>query len=188
MCPTQDSSTPFPRLAVNQSATFMSIDKIYLVGFMGAGKTTLATTLSSKLGWQTKDTDELVERREGMTVADIFSKRGELYFRAVEHTILSEVVSIRHAVVATGGGTYADPTNRLIIDRDGVSIWLDVSLKRATERLPDDGLRPLAHDHSRMEKLFHTRQASYRHAQIRLDAEHASADELSHQIVDRLSA
>jgi shikimate kinase len=164
----------------------VSIDKIYLVGFMGAGKSTLATALSAKLGWQTKDIDQLIESREGMTVADVFSKRGEPYFRAVEHTILSQIVSIRRAVVATGGGTYANLTNRLIIDRDGVSIWLDVSLKRAAERLPDNGLRPLASDRSRMEQLFHARQASYRHAQIRLDAEHASAVELSNQIIDLL--
>ncbi|MEE2790919.1 MAG: shikimate kinase [Acidobacteriota bacterium] len=164
----------------------MLVDKIYLVGFMGAGKTTLATALSTRLGWQTQDIDKLVEIQEGMPVADIFSERGEPYFRAVEHTILSEIVSIRQAVVATGGGTYANPANRLIIDRDGVSIWLDVSLKRVTERLPDDGLRPLANDRSKMERLFHARQAAYRHAQIRVDAEHASAAELSDQIVEWL--
>mgnify|MGYP001185263282 FL=1 len=161
----------------------MPVDKIYLIGFMGAGKSSVATALGTQLGWQVADIDRLVEERERMTVAQIFSRRGESYFRTVEQAVLSELVSIRHAVVATGGGTYVTQANRLAIDRDGVSIWLDVSLRRATERLPNDGLRPLARDRSEMERLFCSRQTAYRHAQVRIDAERASVDELTDQIL-----
>lgn len=164
----------------------MPVDKIYLVGFMGAGKSSVATALGTQLGWQVADIDKLVEERERMTVAQIFSRRGEPYFRTVEQAVLSELVSIRHAVVATGGGTYVTHTNRLAIDRDGVSIWLDVSLRRATERLPNDGLRPLAGDRSEIKRLFCSRQTAYRHAQVRLDAERASVDELTNQILEWL--
>ena len=164
----------------------MPVDKIYLVGFMGAGKSSVATALGTQLGWQVADIDKLVEERERMTVAQVFSRRGEPYFRTVEQAVLSELVSIRHAVVATGGGTYVTHTNRLAIDRDGVSIWLDVSLNRVIERLPTDGRRPLAADLPGMEQLFHTRQSAYRHAHMRLDVEGASTGELVERIVDWL--
>ena len=164
----------------------MRSDKIYLVGFMGAGKSSVAAALGAKLGWRVEDIDELVERREGMAVADIFARRGEAYFRRVERAVLAAQVPVRHAVVATGGGTYADPANRALIDADGVSIWLDVSLMRVIERLPGDGRRPLAADRAGMERLFRRRRAAYRRAHVRLDAGTASIGEIAERIVDRL--
>ena len=164
----------------------MLADKVYLVGFMCSGKSTVAASLANRLEWQVHDIDTLVEKREGISISEIFSQRGEPYFRSVEQTILSEVVALRGAVVATGGGTYVDDANRQSIDEDGVSIWLDVSLKQVTERLPDNGHRPLAGDLSKMEQLFYSRQAAYRRARLHLDAEIGSADELSEQIFDWL--
>ena len=164
----------------------MRSDKIYLVGFMGAGKSSVAAALGAKLGWRVEDIDDLVERREGMAVADIFSRRGEAYFRRIERTVLAAQVPVRHAVVATGGGTYADPANRALIDADGVSIWLDVSLMRVIERLPSDGRRPLAADRAGMERLFRRRQAAYRRAHVRLDAGAAPVGEIAERIIDRL--
>ena len=99
----------------------MLADKVYLVGFMCSGKSTVAASLANRLGWQVHDIDTLIEKREGMSIAEIFSQHGELYFRSVERDILSEVVAFRDAVVATGGGTYVDDANRQIIDKDGVS-------------------------------------------------------------------
>ena len=89
-------------------------------------------------------------------------------------------------VIATGGGTYADGDNRALINRDGISIWLDVSWKQVIERLPADGRRPLAADRSGMERLFDARQPAYRHAHVRLDAEHASTAELVERVLDRI--
>ncbi len=165
----------------------MRADKIYLVGFMGAGKSSVASGLGTKLGWRVEDIDDLIERRERMTVADIFSRRGESYFRRVERAVLAAQVPMRHAVVATGGGTYVDPANRSLIDRDGVSIWLDVSLTRIIERLPNDGRRPLAADRAGMMRLFRDRQTAYRRAHLRLDAGAASVGEIVERIIDRLN-
>ena len=164
----------------------MRTDKIYLVGFMGAGKTTVAGALGTRLGWRVDDVDGLIEARERMTVADIFSRRGEAWFRRVEREVLAARIPVRHAVVATGGGTYADPANRSLINGDGVSIWLDVSLSQVIERLPRDGRRPLATDRASMVRLFRNRQAAYRHAHVRLDAGAASPGELVERIVDWL--
>ena len=166
----------------------MRTDKIYLVGFMGAGKSSVAGALGAKLGWRVEDVDDLIERRERMAVADIFSRRGVAYFRRVERAVLAAQISVRHAVVATGGGTYVDPANRSLIDRDGVSIWLDVSLSRVIERLPNDGRRPLAADRAGMTRLFNDRQAAYRHARLRLDAGAAPVGEIVERIIDRLGS
>lgn len=161
---------------------------MYLVGFMGAGKTTVARALAKRLGWQALDVDELIEAREGRTVADIFARKGEGYFRALERTVLNEQLGPRHAVVATGGGTFVDPTNRAAINADGASVWLDVPLERAIARVPTDGRRPLAANRAEFERLFHARRAAYAYAHLRLDAGRASVDELVEQLVDWLGS
>ena len=97
----------------------MTTDKIYLVGFMAAGKTTVARALAARLGWRAEDVDELIEARERRPVADIFARQGETYFRTIEREILRLLLPIRHAVVATGGGTFMDLENRAAINLDG---------------------------------------------------------------------
>jgi shikimate kinase len=88
----------------------VTTDKLYLVGFMGAGKTSVASALGLRIGWRVADIDQLVEARERRTVATIFQQDGEHYFRGVERVILTELVPQRHVIVATGGGTFVDLT------------------------------------------------------------------------------
>jgi shikimate kinase len=161
-------------------------DKVYLVGFMAAGKTTLARALAKRLDWQAVDIDELIEQREHAPVAEIFAKHGEAYFRAVERQVLVEQLAPRHVVVATGGGTFADPQNRAAINRDGVSVWLDVPLERLIARVPADGRRPLAADRAGFEHLYHQRRTAYELAHKRLDAGRAGVDALVEQLLDWL--
>lgn len=159
---------------------------MYLVGFMAAGKTTVARALAKRLDWQATDIDELIEQREHLSVADIFARHGEAYFRAVERAVLLEQMPARHRVVATGGGTFVDPQNRAAINSDGVSVWLDVPLERAIARMPADGRRPLAADRAEFERLFHARRDAYQLAHVRLDAGRASVDALVEQLLDWL--
>jgi shikimate kinase len=161
-------------------------DKIYIVGFMAAGKTTLARALARRLGWQAVDIDELIEQRDRLSVSEIFAKRGEAYFRALERQMLFEQILPRHLVVATGGGTFADAQNRAAINQDGVSVWLDVPLDRLIDRVPADGRRPLAADRAGFERLYYQRRAAYEQAHVRLDAGRASVDALVEQLVDWL--
>lgn len=164
----------------------MRADKIYLVGFMAAGKTTVARALARRLDWRDVDVDELIEKRERLTVSDIFARHGEAYLRAVEHAVLLEQLVPRHTVVATGGGTFADPQHRALINRDGVSVWLDVPLDRLIARVPADGRRPLAADRTGFERLYHLRRAHYEQAHVRLDAGRASVDSLVEELIDWL--
>jgi shikimate kinase len=161
-------------------------DKIYLVGFMAAGKTTLARALAKRLDWQAVDIDELIEAREHESVAEIFAQRGEAYFRAVERAVLADQLGPRHLVVATGGGTFADVQNRAAINHDGASVWLDVPFDRIVARIPADGRRPLAADRASLERLYHQRRGFYEQAHVRLDAGRGSVDALVEQLADWL--
>lgn len=158
-------------------------DKLYLVGFMAAGKSTVARALARRLGWRGEDLDELIEARERRTVTEIFQKQGEPYFRAAERDILKLLLPLRHVVVATGGGTFMDPENRAAINMDGVSVWLDVPLPELLARIPADGRRPLAADRGAMERLFAARAAGYAAARVRVDAAGAGAEEVAERII-----
>ena len=148
----------------------MRADKLYLVGFMGAGKTTVASALGRRLGWRSEDVDERIEAREKRSVAAIFVDEGEGYFRQVERSVLSDLLPLRNVIVATGGGTFADPGNRATILNDGAVAWLDLPLSRVIERIPPDGRRPLAADLVQMEELYLRRRQAYLEAHVRIDA------------------
>jgi len=150
----------------------VNADKLYLVGFMGAGKTTVARALGRRLGWRVEDVDERIEARERRSVAAIFAQQGEPYFRQQERQVLSELLPDRQVIVATGGGTFAEPDNRALMLADGAVVWLDVPLPRIMERVPADGRRPLAADRAQMEQLYTRRRLAYAEAHLRVDGTH----------------
>lgn len=161
-------------------------DKLYFVGFMGAGKSTMARAFAARLGWRPVDIDELIEQRERQAIADIFRDRGEPYFRALEREAVRAVLPERYAAVATGGGTFADTDNRALLLEDGTVVWLDVPFETVVERVPADGRRPLAADRERFEALYLARCAAYRYAHLRIDATAGRAEDLVERLLDRL--
>jgi shikimate kinase len=154
---------------------------------MAAGKTRVARALAKRLDWRAIDIDEVVEQRERLPVADIFARHGEPYFRIAERAALTDQLGIPHVVVATGGGTFADPQNRTMINADGLSIWLDIPLDRALARVPADGRRPLAADRDAFERLYHVRRLAYQQAHIRVDAGRQGVEALVEQLMDLLA-
>jgi shikimate kinase len=160
-------------------------DKLYLVGFMGSGKTTVARALGRRLGWRVIDLDEEIERREGRTVSQVFAEQGEAYFRKVEREVLLAFLPARNAIVATGGGTFVQAANRADIMADGVAVWLDAPFGHIVDRVPSDGRRPLAADRESFAALFEQRRAVYRLAHIRIDAQ-GRVDALVERLMDQL--
>ena len=161
----------------------MNADKVYLVGFMGAGKSTAARLLAKRLDWRVEDIDNRIELDEHRNIPAIFRQDGEPYFRAREREVLIGLLGQRGTVVATGGGTFADPVNRELILRDGAVVWLDAPFSTVLARIPLDGRRPLAADRLEMELLYNQRTAAYRQAHFRVDAGRGSVDELVDHIV-----
>lgn len=166
----------------------MRADKIYLVGFMAAGKTTVAAELGRRLDWRVEDIDLRIETRERRTVAEIFSLYGEAHFRGLERAVLADLVPLRHTVVATGGGTFLNPDNRALIKSDGAVFWLDVPLIELVERMPLDGSRPLAASPAQLEHLYLLRRAAYEEAHVRLDASHQTPGAIADAVLEWLSS
>jgi len=164
----------------------MKADKVYLVGFMGAGKSTVGKALADRLDWRFEDVDARIERQEGKNIPAIFRQSGEPYFRALERQALVDLLPVRGVVVATGGGTAADPANRALMTRDGVVAWLDAPFATIVARVPADGRRPLAANRADMERLYNDRRGAYAQAHARFDVSRASVDAIVDQLVDWL--
>jgi shikimate kinase len=148
--------------------------RLYLVGFMGCGKSTVGRLLAQRLGWRFFDLDEELERRQGRTIAQIFAEQGEPYFRDVERRLLDETLtgSEEPTVVALGGGTFAQADNfdRLRAD-GGVSVWLDCPLEELRRRCRGLLNRPLFRDAASFRQLFEQRLPYYQKADFRVDAD-----------------
>jgi shikimate kinase len=161
-------------------------DKIYLVGFMGAGKSSVARALGKRLDWKVEDIDTRIEQAERRDITSIFRAKGEPYFRAREREALIGLLPERATVVASGGGTFADASNRELMLKDGGVVWLDAPFATVLQRVPQDGRRPLAADRLGMEQLYNQRLAAYRQAHLRVDAGRGSVEELVDHIMEWL--
>lgn len=162
----------------------MRTDKIYLVGFMAAGKSSVAREAARRLDWRVEDVDARIEGREGLSIAQIFALKGEAHFREAERAALASLLEARHVVVATGGGTFADPVNRAAMRGDGAVIWIDVPLDELILRIPMDGSRPLAASRQQLEQLYAQRRDAYGHAHVRLDGSRRSVGHLTDAIME----
>jgi shikimate kinase / 3-dehydroquinate synthase len=115
---------------------------VVLVGFMGAGKTTVGHIIAERLGQPFVDSDVLIEQRAGRDIRDIFVTEGEAYFRELEHATVADLVRGRDAVVSLGGGAVEDPRTREVL-RDARVVYLRVSYDEALSRVQADEYRPM---------------------------------------------
>jgi shikimate kinase len=109
--------------------------RIFLVGFMGAGKTTLGKALARHTGLSFIDTDRFIERRYHRRISEIFSSRGEDYFRTVEHAVLREISEFENIIVSTGGGLPCFNDNMKLMNETGITVFLDVPPGELASRL-----------------------------------------------------
>lgn len=161
---------------------------LYLVGFMGSGKSTVGRSLSEELGWCFFDIDQEIEEEQCCTIAQIFAERGEAVFRELESEALRRRVTHIEAgnpcVVALGGGAFVQQRNWEMIENNGVTVWLDCSLDVIQSRLGDLRTRPLASDPASMAKLFEARRPLYARADYHVKSDCEDPAEVTRQILD----
>lgn len=160
--------------------------RIFFIGFMGSGKTTVGTEVARRLGLEFVDLDQEIERRAGRSIADIFARQGETEFRRLEEEELGGLSEREGVVVATGGGCFASPTNRSRIrELGGISVWLDVPMSGILDRMSEASRqrRPLLRDLERAQRLYESRRPSYSEADHRIVLE---GDEEPTEVVDRV--
>ena len=163
---------------------------VFMTGMMGSGKTTVAKQLSSLMNLPCEDLDHVLETREGRTISDIFETDGEPYFRQKEREILSEYCRKDMGIFALGGGALCTQENWKLIPETAHVVWLKASLDTLLERLRGDGSRPLLqrNQEERLKSLTENRTEFYARAQIHLETDGRSPEELAKALQLRLGA
>jgi len=160
---------------------------IYLVGFMGSGKSTVGKILAEKLNMNFIDIDKLIEEKEGMKIKDIFEQKGESYFRELERKQIEAIVNQEGVIVSTGGGLGANLDNMNLMKKNGDVIWLDVSLNTVLDRLKNDQDRPLLKQPTeKIKQLFEERKNIYRLANIRINADKKTPSQIVEEILTKI--
>lgn len=152
---------------------------VFLIGYMGCGKTTLGEVLAQQMGVPFIDLDEYIERQQAMTIVEIFAREGKGRFRELESAALREVCMMGASIVACGGGTPCHGDNMALMNQAGVTVWLTTSPERITARLllpeqrakrpkfkdlPDDAFLSL------VQRELAARAPYYRKAQLQFDS------------------
>ena len=160
---------------------------IYLVGFMGSGKSTIGKLLAKETGYRFVDIDKEIEQNEDMSIKEIFSSKGEKYFRDLEKKMIKNFVEKKGFIVSTGGGLGADKENMELMKKKGVVIWLDVSLDTVLKRCGEDENRPLLKkSRNDLEKLFEKRKQIYASADIHIDVNNKTPDQIVKEILRKI--
>ena len=139
-------------------------ENIYLVGLMGAGKTTIGRQLAKSLGLPFYDSDKAIEESTGVDIPTIFEIEGEQGFRDREQKMLQQLTELKGIVLATGGGAILRQENRDLLKENGIIIYLQCSIDRIMERTRRDTQRPLlktANPKERIEQLYKEREPLY---------------------------
>lgn len=156
-------------------AGLSSPSRIVLVGFMGAGKSTVGPLVARALGWSFLDLDRELSRRLGASIPVLFRTRGEAVFRGEERRLAEETAALEHHVLAAGGGSFAQTATREALQSGAFTVWLRCGLAAVLARVRLDGSRPLATERETIAALFAERESSYRQADCMVDAEQAPA-------------
>lgn len=159
---------------------------IFLVGFMGAGKTSVGQALARLLDFDFFDLDRLIEARAEKTVAQIFSELGEPEFRRLEREAILLCRDLKRAVIALGGGAYVAEENRSAVRALGKTVWLDCPLDVCLRRIRGDKARPLLGDHDQMTMLLAQRRESYKKADYAIESDKLTPEELARKIMSLL--
>ncbi len=163
---------------------------VVLVGMMGAGKTAVGKALATALRVPFRDSDTEIESAANMTIAEIFERDGEPFFRARETQVISRLLDGRPAVLSTGGGAYMRAENREMITRRGVAVWLDAALPVLWNRVRHKSTRPLlrtADPQATLRDIYEARLPIYRLADLAVASEHGrSVEDMAGHVIEML--
>ncbi|TYB89816.1 shikimate kinase [Oceaniovalibus sp. ACAM 378] len=161
---------------------------VVLVGMMGAGKTAVGTALARQLSVPFRDSDHALEAAANRTIAEIFSRDGETFFRARETQVIGRLLQDDPAILSTGGGAFMSESNRQMISQRGVSVWLSADLKLLWSRVRHKDSRPLlrtADPLGTLSELFEARVPIYEQADLKVQS---AAGFTIEDMVDRVIA
>ncbi|MFL6216674.1 MAG: shikimate kinase [Blastocatellia bacterium] len=159
---------------------------VFLVGFMGSGKTTVGDALATLIGWRFVDLDRVIEEREGRSIREIFETQGEPEFRRIEHEAIAACREMSETIIAIGGGAFIAEANRALIGALGVSVWLDCPLDVCLDRLGNDPTRPLLRGKEEMRDLLDRRRSSYALADLTIQTGNLPSEDVAVEISTRL--
>jgi len=159
---------------------------IFIIGFMGAGKTTVGRELARHLGYRFIDLDEQIVEKIGKSIREIFSELGEAEFRKLESAAIHSCSDLDRSVVALGGGAYVKDENRMLVRAIGKSVWLDCPFETCLERISGDKSRPLLSNVDDMKVLFDQRRSAYAQADYRVQTSSLSTESLVVEIITLL--
>jgi shikimate kinase len=159
---------------------------IILIGFMGAGKSTVGRRLAQELKWKFVDTDALIEEVTGLAISAIFQRYGESRFRTEESLVVKKVCAQRHSVISTGGGTVMNPENFELLKKNGLVIYLFVSLEDVRKRVGNSDRPLLKRSPAEVLALWQSRQDTYAQAPCIVDTTNKGVDEVVGEIMKLL--
>jgi shikimate kinase len=159
---------------------------VVLVGFMGAGKSSVTKVLSRKLGRPVLSTDEFIVREEGRPITDIFRDSGEPYFREVEKRIVNKVANRRGVIIDCGGGVVINPENVVSLKRTGILFYLKATPKEIFQRVKAEQHRPLLqtpNPQDQINSLLAKRAEFYQNADHMIDTNEKTVDQVCQEIM-----
>jgi len=165
---------------------------IFLVGFMGAGKSSVGLALSRKLGWSFEDLDERIQAQERRSVEQIFAQSGEAAFREVEHQALRSLIQDlgdSPKVVAVGGGAFAQANNAALLEEGGfLAVFLDAPAEELFQRCQQQKQlqRPLRGDLERFRRLYESRRPRYLKAAVHIETSGKDIEEVAAEAIRSL--
>jgi shikimate kinase len=169
---------------------------VFLVGFMGAGKTSVGRALGQRLHWAFEDLDDRIERRENRTVAEIFRDSGESAFRRAEHNALQELIEelrgVGRRIVALGGGAFSQEANAALLHASGwPTVFLDAPVEELWQRCAKQAgelqvERPLLRGREQFGKLYESRRKSYAMASITIETGNREVEAIAAEVVEAL--
>lgn len=184
-------SRPGGQPETTMSAPDSGARSIFLVGFMGAGKSSVGLALSRKLGWPFEDLDNRVEAQEHRSIEEIFQQSGEAAFRQMEHSALCSVIrdlGTSPKVVALGGGAFAQANNAALLEEAGFpAVFLDAPVEELFRRCQEQPLnRPLRRNMEEFRKLYEARRPCYLKAALRIETGGKDVERVATEAIHRL--